>query len=111
MKEDNETEDDFNPKDPDTWPLLLELKEVAKVLRYKDVDSVRALTDKAVSVGGLGWVREGRRRMVKKESLLAYMNRPIENARVQESAPKQTRKPTAQVGRKSFLARIGRAAA
>jgi hypothetical protein len=103
--------DDFNPNDPNTWPLRLELKEVAKVLRYKNVDSIRALTNKPVTLGGLGYVREGRRRMVSKGSLLAYMNRPIENAQVPAPAPKQTRKPTAPVGRKSFMARFEKAAA
>lgn len=91
--------------------MRLELKEVAKVLRYKDVDSIRALTNKPVTLGGLGYVREGRRRMVSKESLLAYMNRPIENAQVPAPASKQSRKPKAPVGRKSFMARFEKAAA
>jgi hypothetical protein len=107
----NESEDDFNPKDPNTWPLWLELKEVAKVLRYKDVDSVRAITNKPVTLGGLAYRKEGRRRMVSKEDLIAYMNRPIANARVPTPAPKQTRKPSAPVGRKSFMARFEKAAA
>ncbi|WP_445502548.1 hypothetical protein [Microvirga sp. G4-2] len=105
------TQEDFDPKDPDTWPLLLELKEVAKVLRYKDVDSVRAITKKPVNLGGLAYRKEGRRRMVGKEDLLAYINRPIANARATEPTPKQMRRSAVSVGRKSFMARIGRAAA
>jgi hypothetical protein len=101
---------DFDPKNPDSWPLWLELKEVAQVLRYRDVGSVRALTDKAVSLGGLPYRKEGRRRVVSRADLLAYMNRPIENATVRVAAPKPTRKPTALNGRKSFLAMTGRAA-
>jgi hypothetical protein len=102
--------DNFDPKDPETWPLWLELKEVAQVLRYRDVDSVRALTNKPVSAGGLAYRKEGRRRMVSKLDLHSYMNRPIENATVQVPAPRRFRKPVAPVGRKSFLASIGRAA-
>ncbi|WP_201861415.1 hypothetical protein [Microvirga soli] len=81
------------------------------MLRYKDVDSVRALTNKSVTLGGLGYRKEGRRRMVSKTDLLAYMGRPIENARVSEPTPKHTRRPTRPAGRKSFMARFEKAAA
>jgi Helix-turn-helix domain len=102
---------DFNSKDADMWPLWLTLQEVALVLRYKDVGTVRLLTDKAVSLGGLPYRKEGRRRMVSKADLLAYMNRPAENSKVRAPAPrKPTRKPSTLTRRKSFLAMIGRAA-
>ena len=44
---------DFDSKNSDMWPIWLTLKEVAQVLRYKDQGTVRLLTDKAVSLGGL----------------------------------------------------------
>jgi len=103
---------DFNSKDSETWPLWLTLKEVALVLRYKDQGTVRLLTDKAVSLGGLPYRKEGRRRMVSKTDLLAYMNRPVENALPTAPAPaaRPARKPSAPTGRKSFLAIIGKVA-
>jgi hypothetical protein len=57
---------DYNPEDPDTWPLWLTLKEVAEVLRYKDVGTVRRLTDRAVSLGGLPHRKEGQRRALRR---------------------------------------------
>jgi hypothetical protein len=103
---------DFDSKNSDTWPIWLTLKVVALVLRYRDQGTVRLLTDKAVSLGGLPYRREGRRRMVSKADLLAYMHRPVENAVPKAPAPaaRPARKPSAPTGRKSFLAMIGKAA-
>ncbi len=100
---------DFNPNDPDTWPLRLTLSEVAKVLRYKDVDSIRALTDKPVTLGGLPYRKEGRRRMVSKPDLLMYLNRPADNAKVEAPQSKPTRRKSALVSG-GFLAITRRAA-
>jgi hypothetical protein len=102
--------DNFDPNDPDAWPLRLTLSEVAKVLRYRDVDSVRALTDKPVTLGGLPYRREGRRRMVSKADLLAYMNRPADNAKVEPPKVKPTRRKPASTSYRGFLQMTGRAA-
>jgi hypothetical protein len=47
----------FNPSDPETWAVNMELSEVAQVLRYQDQNSVWELTNIPVEEGGLRYLR------------------------------------------------------
>lgn len=69
----------FDPNDADTWPLNMQLSEVAQVLRFKDAQVIRGMTEMPEADGGLPCLIVGagkrRTRLVRRDDLVAFMAR------------------------------------
>lgn len=96
--------DQFVPKNvidlraPEAWPAVMELTEVAVVLRYADEDTVRDLTDLPFDEGGLRYIsigagRKRRKRLVRKVDLLDFMARNSVTPTRPEVVKPKRRKP------------------
>jgi hypothetical protein len=100
---------------PEAWPAVMELAEVAIVLRYADEDTVRDLTDLPFDEGGLRYIsigagRKRRKRLVRKGDLLDFMARNSVTPTRPEIAKPKRRKPEPRRETGGLMARrIGRA--
>lgn len=98
---------------PETWPVLMELAEVAQALRYDDEDTVRDITNVPVDEGGLRYLsigagRKRRKRLVLKVDLLEFLSRnSVSTSRV-EVANSKRRKPRTDISTGSLMARSAR---
>jgi hypothetical protein len=94
----------FKPNDFETWPVLLELTEVAVVLRYKNHRTIRALTNRPPEDGGLQYVEVGagkrKKRMVHRDDLAEFVGRRL-IAPPQYHPPTRAKKPTIAVNASS----------
>lgn len=98
---------------PETWPVLMELAEVAQALRYDDEDTVRDITNMPVDEGGLRYLsigagRKRRKRLVLKVDLLEFLSRnSVSPTRVEVTNSKR-RKPRTEISTGSLMARSAR---
>ena len=95
---------EFTDGDQESWPFLMTLQEVARVLRLHQ-KSVRRLID----AGELAYVDAGaggdrKRRLVPKSELLAFTSRRTRSER--EEVPRASRPGRLKDPARSFLARF-----
>lgn len=100
---------------PEAWPAVMELAEVAIVLRYADEDTVRDLTDLPFDEGGLRYIsigagRKRRKRLVRKGDLLDFMARnSVTPTRPEVAKPKRRKLESRRETGGLMARRIGRA--